>query len=76
MKKEIKLWVVCVYVPHGYFSYPVSRKEQAIEHAQEIMTRGVYRRSIPGAVEMYPVVKVKVVGEGLESAYADSFQRT
>ena len=69
-------WVVCVYVPHGYFEYSVSRPEQAIEHAQEIMGRGVYRRAIPGGVEMFPVVKVKVMGPGLESAYADQFRRT
>lgn len=69
---------VCVYVPHGYFEYSVGRPEQAIEHAQEIMKRGVYRRAFPdgSGVEMFPVVKVKVLGPGLGTAYPDTFRRT
>jgi hypothetical protein len=69
-------YMVCVYVPHGYYEYEVSRPEQAIEHGQEILARGVYRRSVEGGVEMYPVKKVKIKGPGLDSAYADTFRRT
>lgn len=71
-------WRICVYVAHGYFEYEVSRPEQAIEHAQEIMSRRVYRRAFPdgSGVEMFHVVKVKVLGPGLGSAYGDTFRRT
>lgn len=71
-------WKIQVYVNHGYFEYDVHRKEQALEHAQEIMMRGVYRRPIPGGagLEMFPVKKVKVMGPGLESAFVDTFKRT
>jgi hypothetical protein len=69
---------ICVYVAHGYFEYAVGRPEQAIEHAQEIMRCKVYRRALPddAGVEMFHVVKVKVLGPGLGTAYPDTFRRT
>lgn len=68
---------VQVYVDHGFFSYDVSEMASALEHAHVIMESGVYRRSIGDkAVAFYRVKKVKVVGEGLASAYPDRFNRT
>jgi hypothetical protein len=71
------MYVVKVYVRHGYFSYSVNDMSSALEHAQVIAERGVYRRSrTDGAVEFHAVVKVKVEGEGLASEYPDEFHRT
>lgn len=71
------MYKIQVYVKHGYFEYVVDTMSSALEHAQLIMERGVYRRSTAeGAVEFHAVVKVKVLGEGLESAYLDVFKRT
>lgn len=68
---------VKVYVKHGYFEYEVSEMSSALEHAEVIAERGVYRRSrADGAVEFHKVVKVKVEGEGLASEYPDTFKRT
>lgn len=66
-----------VYVHHGYFEYAVDEMSSALEHAALIMERGVYRRSRKdGNVEFHKVIKVKVIGSGLESAYPDEFKRT
>jgi len=69
---------VQAYVTHGYFEYPVERMDQAIDHGQQILQRGVYRRPLPNGagLEMWPVYKVKVLGEGMGSAYTDTFKRT
>lgn len=67
---------VQVYVRHGYFAYTVSSPEQAVAHAEAIMSNRTYRRSIPGGMEMHSVYKVKVKGPGLESQYTDQFRRT
>lgn len=71
------MYRIQVYVMHGYFEYSVKEMSSALEHAELIMERGVYRRSREdGAVEFHKVVKVKVVGEGMESEYPDTFKRT
>lgn len=71
------MFVIKVYVQHGYFEYSVPEMASALEHAGVIMERGVYRRSRgDGAVEFHKVVKVKVEGEGLASEYPDVFKRT
>jgi hypothetical protein len=69
---------VQVYVPHGYFEYEVSRMDQAIDHGQQIMQRGVYRRPLPdgSGLELWQVYKVKIIGEGMGSQYSDTFRRT
>lgn len=71
-------WKIQVYVAHGYFEYEVSRPEQAVEHAQQIMKRKVYRRPLPdgSGLEMFHVEKVKIIGDGMASAYKDTFKRT
>jgi hypothetical protein len=72
-----QLYEIRVYVTHGYFSYTVNQMSSALEHAELIMERGVYRRSnVNGEVEFHKVVKVKVLGEGLASEYLDTFKRT
>jgi hypothetical protein len=67
-----------VYVAHGYFEYEVGRPEQAVEHAQQIMDRGIYRRPLPdgSGMELFKVHKVKIIGEGMASQYTDTFKRT
>ena len=71
------MYKIQVYVKHGYFEYEVKEMSSALEHAEVIMERGVYRRSRPdGKVEFHRVVKVCVDGEGLESEYPDTFKRT
>lgn len=71
------MYKVQVYVKHGYFEYDVKEMASALEHAQVISERGTYRRSNErGEVEFHRVVKVKVIGEGLDSAYKDTFKRT
>ena len=71
------MYTIKVYVVHGYFEYAVPTMESALEHAEVIMERQVYRRSRKdGAVEFHNVIKVKVEGEGLESEYPDTFKRT
>lgn len=67
---------VKVYVPHGYFKYEVDNVEQACAHGHAIMQCGVYRRQMKEGMEFWPVYKVKLVGEGLESEYQDEFCRT
>ena len=69
-------FVVQVYVKHGYYEYDVSSPEQAVAHAEAIMSNQTYRRAIPGGMEVHPVYKVKVKGPGLESQYKDRFCRT
>ena len=70
-------YTIKVYVTHGYFEYEVSEISSALEHANLIMERGVYRRvNSRGEVEFHPVIKTKVCGEGLESEYPDTFKRT
>jgi hypothetical protein len=71
------MYKIKIYTKYGYFEYEVSEMSSAIEHAQVIMERGVYRRSRgDGAVEFHHVIKVKVEGEGLASEYPDKFMRT
>lgn len=67
-----------VYVAHGFFEYEVGRLDQAIDHGQQIMQRGVYRRPLPdgSGLELWHVEKVKILGEGMGSAYHDTFRRT
>lgn len=75
--EERSEYTVKVYTKCGYFKYTVPEMSSALEHAQEIAERGVYRRSRPdGAVEFHRVVKVKVEGEGLASECPDEFCRT
>jgi hypothetical protein len=71
------MYQVKVYTRYGYFEYEVPEMASAIEHAQLIMERGVYRRSRDdGAVEFHHVIKTKVEGDGLASEYPDKFRRT
>ena len=71
------MYKIKAYVQHGYFEYEVERKEQAIDHAQAILDRKIYRHPIgDGCLELWPVYKVKVVGDGLGSEYPDTFKRT
>lgn len=70
---------VQVFVSHGYFEYPVSRVEQAMAHAQAIMSTGVYRRVVDeNTVEFHKAYKVKVKSNSrdLGSQYGDKFVRT
>ena len=78
MKEKNASWKIQVYVAHGYFEYEVSRPEQAVEHAQQIMCRRVYRRPLPdgSGLEMFHVEKVKIIGDGMASHYKDVFRRT
>lgn len=70
-------YYVKVYTKYGYFEYTVKEMSSAIEHAQLIMERGVYRRSnLKGEVEFHKVIKTKVCGDGLQSEYLDTFKRT
>ena len=70
-------YTIKVYVTHVYFEYKVNEMSSALEHAELIMERGVYRRSrSDGAVEFHKVIKTKVEGEGLASEYPDVFKRT
>lgn len=71
------MYQVRIYVEHGYFAYEVSTTEQALAHAQAIMSSGVYRRvNHENAVEFHKPYKVKVVGEDLGTEYPDKFVRT
>ena len=71
------MYTLKVYVQHGYFSYTVSSMESALEHAELIMTKGIYRSSnTDESVTVHKVIKVKVCGEGLKSEYPDEFHRT
>lgn len=68
---------VCIYVDHGYYSYEVNSMDQAISHAETIMTRRTYRRVTDNKdVEILYVHKVKVKGKGLDTEYPDQFHRT
>jgi len=72
-----KAYTIKVYTAYGYYSYKVDEMSSAIEHAQLIMERGVYRRSRKdGSVEFWRVIKTKVEGPNLESEYLDEFKRT
>ena len=74
-----KFYKVKVYVNGhgGYFSYEVEAQDQACHHAAIIMREGVYRRvNHAGEMEYWPVYKVKVCGDGLETEYPDQFIRT
>lgn len=71
------MYMIKVYVKHGYFEYSVSSMASALEHAQAIMECQIYRRSRDdGSVELHHVSKVKIEGEGLMSEYLDTFRRT
>jgi len=70
------MYKIRVYVQHGYYEYSVESSEQAVAHAQAIISSGAYRRSIPGGIEVHKPYKVKAIGEGLESEYPDTFKRT
>jgi len=55
----------------------VSDKASALEHGQQIMTRGVYRHVRPdGNIDMHRCYKVKIVGPDLGTAYLATFHRT
>jgi hypothetical protein len=70
-------YTVKIYTKYGYFEYGVGEMASALEHAQLIMERGVYRRSNErGEVEFHNVIKTKVCGDGLASEYPDTFKRT
>jgi|TARA_R110000772_G_scaffold8692_3_gene28809 hypothetical protein len=70
-------YTIKIYTKYGYFVYQVDEMASALEHAQLIMERKVYRRSRgDGAVEFHEVIKTKVEGEGLASEYPDKFKRT
>lgn len=71
------MYKVQVYTTYGYFEYEVEEMGQAVEHAHLIMERGVYRRvNSRLQLEFYKVIKTKVIGEDLGSAYNDTFKRT
>ena len=73
------IYTVKCYVANagGYFAYDVEDKGQATHHAVAIMKDGVYRRvNSSGDFEVWPVYKVKVTGDALDSEYADRFVRT
>lgn len=71
------MYKIKIYTNYGYFEYSVNEMSSAIEHAQLIMERGVYRRSNSrNEVEFHKVIKTKVCGEELQSEYPDSFKRT
>ncbi len=66
-----------VYVDHGYYEYGVNSVERAVNHAQTIMQRGVYRHvTEQGDLECYSPRYVRVKGPGLGTAYSDTFKRT
>lgn len=71
-----EMYEVRAYTEHGYFKYHVRGMESAMQHGQTIMQSGVYRHYENGAVMFYPVSKVKVIGQGLETAYPAEFCRT
>jgi hypothetical protein len=71
------MYKIQVYVQHGYFQYEVTRKDQAIDHAQAILDRKCYRRPISDdCLEVWPVYKVKIIGPDLGSKYTDEFKHT
>lgn len=79
-KVEIKEEItIKVYIEHGYFSYNVSSIASAVEHAERIMSSGVYRSANPNTDELtvWKVLKVKVNGGGVgQTEYPDTFHRT
>lgn len=63
----------------GYFTYEVSTLDQAMDHFGKIVATGYRRPNDRGQLVWYApsrIEEVRVIGEGLESAYADSFKRT
>lgn len=73
------MYTIKVYIRGhaGYFKYSVESKEQACHHAAAIMAEGTYRRiNDADEFEFWPVYKVKVCGEGLDTQYPDEFCRT
>ena len=68
---------VQVFVDEGFFEYAVPTAQQALGHAEAIMTRQTYRHAHKdGSVHVRHVHKVRVQGKGLESKYKDNFVRT
>lgn len=70
---------VQAFVAHGFYEYEVGSAEQAMAHAQAIMSTGVYRRHTDdNTVEFHKVYKVKVKSNinDLGSKYGDKFVRT
>lgn len=68
---------VQVYVDEGFFEYETPDMQKALGHAEAIMSRQTYRHANnDGSVHIRHVHKVRVVGEGLESKYTDTFVRT
>ena len=62
---------------HGFFEYEVSTAEKAMAHGEAIMKNQVFRNYTGnGEVEFLHVYKVKVKGEGLDTAYPAEFKRT
>lgn len=70
------MYKVKVYVKHGYYEYEVGTMDAALAHGEAIMSTRTYRRSVGDIVEIHPVYKVKIEGEGLKSEYPDKFCRT
>lgn len=68
---------VQVHVQHGFFQYEVDTVARAMEHAEAIMQTRTYRHvDSESSVTVYPVKKVKLVGENLGTAYPAEFHRT
>ena len=67
-----------IYVEHGYYKYSVDSVDTAMEHAHTIAKSGIYRRqSSEKSIELYKVLKVKVVGvDGLLIENTDTFHIT
>lgn len=76
VEDEFCTYDIKVYTDHGYFQYTVNDIESAMNHGQTIMKSGVFRHYSEGAVIFYPVLKVKVVGPGLNTQYPAEFKRT
>lgn len=68
---------IYIHAHGGYFKYSVNSKEQACHHAAVIMKECTYRRvNDNNEFEFWPVYKVKVCGDGLDTEYPDEFVRT
>jgi len=71
------VYKIKVYVANGYFEYTIDKMENAIEHAQQIMSQGVFRHvKNDNELELHNAVKVKIEGENLGTEYPAIFKRT
>ena len=79
MKSTDAADTVQVYLDDGrVFEYTVSGPGKAREHAHAIVTSG-YRHTSVGIFEHYPphrILKVKVVGGGIDTMYSDKVRGT